>query len=226
MKKLLSIVIALAMIMAMAVSVSAFEGSIEVSLYAGNNVNWQIAESDPVTVNAAGEYTLKLSDLSIDPSTVTVIYIKDAAVQADGENHPKSDITGDIQILTKSLKINGAEIALTEGYPTTLTDAGAFDICWYNIWATSFFSTDGMDTITDIEVVFEIADAGAAPAEDAAAPAEDASAPAEDTSAPAEDTAAPADTSSADAKPADTGIVLAVLPMAIAAAAVVASKRR
>ena len=62
----------------------------------------------------------------------------------------------------------------------------------------------------------------AAPAEDTSAPAEDTTAPAEDTTAPAEDTPAPVETPT----PADTGIVLAVLPMAMAAAAVVISKRK
>ena len=62
----------------------------------------------------------------------------------------------------------------------------------------------------------------AAPAEDTSAPAEDTTAPAEDTTAPAEDTTAPVETTT----PADTGIVLAVLPMAVAAAAVVISKRK
>ncbi len=58
-----------------------------------------------------------------------------------------------------------------------------------------------------------------APAE---TPAENTEAPAENTEAPAENTEAPAETS----EPADTGIVLALLPMAVAAAAVVVSKRK
>lgn len=67
-----------------------------------------------------------------------------------------------------------------------------------------------------------IPDASAeAPAENTEAPAENTEAPAENTEAPAE-TTAPAETS----EPANTGIVLAVLPMAVAAAAVVASKRK
>ena len=61
-----------------------------------------------------------------------------------------------------------------------------------------------------------------APTETTAPAEDDTTAPAEDTTAPAEDTTAPAETS----EPADTGIVLAVLPMAIAAAAVVISKRK
>lgn len=57
------------------------------------------------------------------------------------------------------------------------------------------------------------------------APAE---APAENTEAPAENTEAPAETTPAEetSEPANTGIVLALLPMAVAAAAVVVSKRK
>ncbi len=62
--------------------------------------------------------------------------------------------------------------------------------------------------------------------ETAAPAADDTTAPAaDDTSAPADDATEP--TAAADTtEPADTGIVLALLPMAVAAAAVVASKRK
>ena len=63
---------------------------------------------------------------------------------------------------------------------------------------------------------------------DAVAPTETTAPDEDDTTAPAEDTTAPTDTAPAaeTTEPADTGIVLAVLPMAIAAAAVVISKRK
>ncbi len=220
MKKIIAIFAALVLCVSLAVSVSAFEGSADIALYAGNSANWTTASSDPVTVNADGEYTLKLEGLSITPDTATVIYIKDSAVEA-GEKE-KSDLAADITILTKSLKINGKEITLNEGYPTTLTDAGVFDVCWYNIWATNYFTFEGMDPITDIEVTFEVVSGGAATAEpaandDTAAPADNASEGTSDAApAPAADTSTPA----------DTGIVLALAPMAIAACAVVISKRR
>lgn len=61
--------------------------------------------------------------------------------------------------------------------------------------------------------------------ETAAPAADDTAAPADDTTAPADDATEP--TPSVDTtEPADTGIVLALLPMAVAAAAVVASKRK
>lgn len=219
MKKIIAIFVAALLLISMTVSVSAFEGSADIALYAGNSANWTTASSTPVTVNADGEYTLKLEGLSIAPDTLTVIYIKDAAVEA--QEKEKSDLAPDITILTKSLKINGKEITLTDGYPTTLTDAGTFDVCWYNIWATSYFAVEGMDAITDIEVTFEVVSAAepaeAVPDDAAPAPADNA---AEDTS---EAAPAPADDTST---PADTGIVLALAPMAIAACAAVISKRK
>lgn len=222
MKKIAAILTAVVLCVSMALSVSALDGSADISLIAGNSANWTNVSSDPVTVNADGEYTLKLTDISITPDTLTVLYIKDVAVEA-GEKE-KSDLPADIQILTKSLKINGNEIALTEGYPTTLTDAGVFDICWYNIWATSYFAVEGMDAITDVEVTFEVVSGGAAattePAETEdssdAATAPEATDNASDAAAPAADTS----------EPANTGIVLALVPMALAACAVVVSKKK
>jgi len=104
-----------------------------------------------------------------------------------------------------------ATIALADilsGYGITAADVETF--CVQN-WTGSFKL---------LSVSFT--DDAAAPAEDTSAPAEDTTAPAEDTTAPAEDTTAPVETTT----PADTGIVLAVLPMAVAAAAVVISKRK
>ncbi len=74
--------------------------------------------------------------------------------------------------------------------------------------------------ITNISIIVPDAPIEAPAAE---TPADDTTAPADDTTAPADDTTAPADETS---EPADTGIVLALLPMAVAAAAVVVSKRK
>ncbi len=104
---------------------------------------------------------------------------------------------------------------------TKLTDSGLTidDVrcLGVQLWADQFalyslkIVTDG-DTI-DVPAVEE------APAEDVEAPAEDTTteAPAEDVEAPAEDTATEA--------PAETGLALAIVPMIVAAAAVVLSKK-
>lgn len=216
MKKLFAVLVAVILVAAMSVPVFAFEGSVDVSLYAGNSANWQTVSSDPVTVNADGTYTVKLSDISIDPETLTVLYLKDVLVEADGEGHPSSDVPADIQILTKSMKINGSEIALDDGYPTGLNGSGAFDVCWYNIWASSYFSTLGMSTITDVEVVFEIVTDGAAAPEADTTPATDAA---------SETPAAAGETTPAPSTAPSTGIAFAVLPAVVALAATVFSKK-
>ncbi len=218
MKKLLTLVLALALALSLAVSVSAFEGSAELALHFGNDVTWVTVASDPVVVDGPGEYTFTLTGVDRDAFNMTVLYVKDVAVEA--QTATTTNLPSDIEIITKSLKINGEEIALDEGYLTTLNEAGAFDVCYYNIWATSYFSTLGMEIINDIEVVIEIKGGEAeAPAEEA--PVEDAPA----VEAPAEDTTdAPAD--DATEAPAETGLSLAIVPMLVAAIAVIASKRR
>ena len=98
------------------------------------------------------------------------------------------------------LEANGA---LGKGAPHFISNEGA---------------GDGIYKITNVSIIVPDAPIEA-PAE---TPAENTEAPAENTEAPAENTEAPAETS----EPADTGIVLALLPMAVAAAAVVVSKRK
>ena len=84
------------------------------------------------------------------------------------------------------------------------------------------FASEAGEITFEVSVAVTYTGEGNAPAEDTSAPAEDTAAPAEDATAPAEDTTAPAETTT----PADTGIVLAVLPMAMAAAALVFAKRK
>lgn len=232
MKKILAVIVSLAMVMALSANVFAIEGSQDLVLVTQDNVSWQSHVGERVTVNGAGEYTFTLSGLNFDGSAMTVLYIKDAdAVDvevAGGTYDGTNGLTG-MTILTKSLKINGTEVALTEGYSTGINaDSGLIDICWYNIWATSFMDAP-TGTVNDIEVVVEVVDGdgAAAAADESAAEAEAEAAPADaeepaasepetdsSSSAPAESTAAPS-----------TGIALAVVPAAIALAAAFVSKK-
>ena len=75
-------------------------------------------------------------------------------------------------------------------------------------------------TLTSVEIVDG---KEAAPAAETTEPAAETTEPAAETTEPAAETTEPA---AETTEPADTGIVLAVLPMAIAAAAVVVSKRK
>lgn len=212
MKKFISVLAAVVLVLSLSVSVFAFEGEANIVLCAGNSVTWTNEVSEPVTVNADGTYTLKLSGISIDEEAATVIYMKDAAVEA--QEATATNLPADIQILTKEIKINGSPVEVTEGYATGLSN-GVFDVCWYNIWATNQISIEGIGEITDIEVTFEVVSAGAAAEEPASEATVEPSTDAE-TDKPADSTEAPA----------KTGIALAALPMVIAAAAAAISKKR
>ena len=176
-----------------------------------------------MTVNGAGEYTLTLSGLSFDGGAMTVLYIKDANavdVEVAGGTYDGANTLTGAKILTKSVKINGADVALTDGYVTGVNpDSGLIDICWYNIWASSFMDAP-TGTVTDIEVVIEVVEddgAEAAPAEtEAETPAAEAEAPAAEAEAPA---------ASTETKAPSTGIALAVIPAVVAMAAVAVSKK-
>ena len=211
MKKILALVLALSLTIAMTVSVSAFEGSAEIALYVGNSVDWTFYHGDPVTVDGPGEYTFTFNGVGQDAENFTVVFIKDMAVE--NQEATASNLPSDIEIITKSLKINGVEIELTEGYPTTLNESGVFDVCYFNIWATSYFDNLGLGMVDTVEVTVEIK-----VPETEEAPAEDTT-----TEAPAEDTTEEAP---ADEEPADTGLALAVVPAIVALAAVALSKKR
>ena len=207
MKKLFAIILAALLIMAMSVTVFAApaegDAPVEVALYFGNSVDGAFNHGEPVAITGPGEYTFTYSGIGYLAFDMTVLFIKDVAVE--DKLATSTNLPADTEIITKSVKINGQEIALTEGYPTTLTDSGVFDVCYFNTWATSYFSTSGLGTIDNAEVVVEIKYAEEAPA--------------------VEDTPAAEDTP-AEEEPADTGLALAVVPMIVAAAAVVLSKKR
>ncbi len=213
MKKFLSILAAVIMVLSLSVSAFAFDGEANIALFVMTTDGSGTLSGEPVTVNADGTYTVKLTDVSIDEFSVATIYIKDAAVEA--QEATSSNLPADLQIVTKELKINGNPVELTEGYATTLNSAGVFDVCWYNIWATHYCSIEGIGEITDIEVTFEVVSAGAAAEEPAPEATVEPSTDAE-TDKPADSTEAPA----------KTGIALAALPMVIAAAAAAISKKR
>lgn len=202
MKKIFAIIVALTMVFALCVSVSAIDGSDEFKLTVGQSETWVNALSDAVTISGPGEYTFTITGLSFSGANMTVLYLKDAAgADADasgGSYDGPSTLTG-ATILTKSIKINGEEVALTEGYPTGTTDAGIYDICWFNTWGDSYFEIYN-GTVNEIEVVIEVVDAEAA--EEAPVPADEAPA------------AAP-----------ETGLALAVVPAVMALAAVAVSKK-
>lgn len=134
--------------------------TINTSLYVMNNADWVTANAGIQKVSKTGEYTYKVDGLSVDPSTLAAVYLKDADVEA--KTATTTTMNSDVKVLTKSIKINGKEVALKDGYPTGLNDDGALDIAWYNIWTENYFSVDGVGTINSVEVTVEfVADSAA-----------------------------------------------------------------
>ena len=225
MKKLFAILLALVMVCTLSLSAVAFEGSQDIVLVTQEQGSWQSFTSDPVTISGPGEYTLSLTGMDFDGSVMTVLYIKDATAVAEGDAFTGTSNLSGFTCLTKSIKINGTEVALTDGYRTGLTDTGVFDIAWFNIWDVSYMDAP-TGKVNDIEVVIEIvdADAEAAPeAESEAAPEETETAPEATETAP--ETTAPAAEAETTATAPSTGIALAVIPAVVAMAAAVVSKK-
>lgn len=129
------------------------------------NATWTNNKSSEVAITAEGEYTYKLDGLSIDPATATVLYIKDAACVDETPAGYQSDI-GEISLEYKSLKINGADVAVKDGAQTAIKD-GIFDFALYNIWAENYIDLP-TDTITSVELTVAVSAAAAAPAEETA----------------------------------------------------------
>ena len=237
MKKVLAIVVALAMVMALAVPTFALEGSIEAKLASANNSDWGEVVSDTQTIDHPGEYTFKIDGFSYPNTAITTLYLKDDAVWAVEDPSAISGFT----LTVKSIKVNGTEVEVSEGYPTTLNEKGQFDFAFYNTWIDNGnFITLPDGDITSFEVTVEIVDADAAAAEEPAAEepaaeepvaeepaaeepaaeepeapaADDASAPVEDGTAADNNTVAPS-----------TGLVFAVIPAVVALAAAAVSKK-
>ena len=217
MKKLSAIILAVLMALTLAVSAMAYEAN-EVVLVMMNSAGDPVV-SDPVAIAADGEYTFKIEGLDFSKDQIQTIYIKEAVAHEGQANSTEYDTNfpEGIEILTKSIKVNGEERAITEGYPTTKNEAepSIIDICWYNIWATSYVDLEGLFDVNSVEVTVEVKFPGAeeAPAEEEAPADEPADEPEVETEVEVEDT------------PAETGLALSLIP-AVIALAVVALKRR
>lgn len=229
MKKLLSIIAAVIMIMAISVNVFAMGGPTDLVLVTGNQETWSDTASDRVTINGAGEYKFTISNINFSGSAMTLLYIKDAdavdAQMAGGSYEGSTTLTG-CEIITKSIKISGQEVPISDGVPTGIREeTGLIDICYLNIWGTSYIEVPNVQ-VTDVEVVVEVIDTEA---EAETAPAPNAE---EKTEAEPEKEAVESNASADTNEPAasddvpSTGIALAVAPFALALAAVAVTKRK
>ena len=222
MKKVLSVLLALIMVCALSVSVFAEEVVYSMTTTQGQN---QEALDLPATltmsdsfsriatnwVGGGTEYNAIIEAINTPDASIVITYtgsITKFLIQTEKGTEDGTIELAPVEVDGKNVAtIPCSDVIAAMPFACANTDVG-----WGNI---AFICEDG--AVLESFKIVTGAEAPAAPADDTTAPADDAA----DTTAPVE--TAPADETSA---PADTGIVLAVLPMAIAAAAVVVSKRK
>ena len=231
MKRLLTIALAAVMFVScLTVSAFAAAGDTNMLLEIGD-VFGTLVQSETIDVSKGGELTLTVS---MDAALSTSADASFIGVKTTAGNVSQNTALPDGTVVTvTSLELDGTKVELDAEKSSNTVKNGNLD---GNNGVVLLFKMGGLNALTgdvpaefkEVKVTFTVnnpEDNTTAPAEDTTAPAEDNTpAPAEDTTpAPAEDTPAPAADTSA---PANTGIVLAVLPMAMAAAALVFAKRK
>lgn len=223
MKKVLSVLLALIMVCALSVSVFAEEVVYSMTTTQGQN---QEALDLPATltmsdsfsriatnwVGGGTEYNAIIEAINTPDASIVITYtgsITKFLIQTEKGTEDGTVELAPVEVDGKNVAtIPCSDVIAAMPFACANTDVG-----WGNI---AFICEDGA-VLESFKIVTGAEAPAAAPADDTTAPADDAA----DTTAPVE--TAPADETST---PADTGIVLAVLPMAIAAAAVVVSKRK
>ena len=217
MKRILSAVVAVVLALTLCVSAfAAYEEPVVVGLFFGDPDNGGWGAAATVEVTGPGEYTLSYEG---EARNLNWIIIKNNA----GETEPTSIPEG-TTIRTTSIVMDGVEATFDTGeyYDATTGFDGTLEIQYTNTFTGYAHITNFPASVSSIEVTF-VVDPDNAPAE-SETPAEET--PAEET--PADTTTDTTDTTTdtTTETPAETGIVLAVLPVAVAAAAVVVSKKR
>ncbi len=230
MKRILTIAVAAVMLLScMTVSAFAAAGDTNMLLEIGD-VFGTLVQSETIDVSKGGEFTLTATLESSQSTSADASFI---GVKTTAGNVSQNTALPDGTVVTvTSIELDGTKVELDAAKSSNTVKNGNLD---GNNGVVLLFKMGGLNALTgdlpagfkEVKVTFTVSNPNA-PAEDTAAPADDAAeAPADNAAEAPADTTAPAETApAADATPAETGIVLAVLPMAIAAAAVVISKRR
>ncbi len=230
MKRILTIAVAAVMLLScMTVSAFAAAGDTNMLLEIGD-VFGTLVQSETIDVSKGGEFTLTATLESSQSTSADASFI---GVKTTAGNVSQNTALPDGTVVTvTSIELDGAKVELDAAKSSNTVKNGNLD---GNNGVVLLFKMGGLNALTgdlpagfkEVKVTFTVSNPNA-PAEDTAVPADDAAeAPADNAAEAPADTTAPAETApAADATPAETGIVLAVLPMAIAAAAVVISKRR
>ncbi len=230
MKRILTIAFAAVMLVScMTVSAFAAAGDTNMLLEIGD-VFGTLVQSETIDVSKGGEFTLTATLESSQSTSADASFI---GVKTTAGNVSQNTALPDGTVVTvTSIELDGAKVELDAAKSSNTVKNGNLD---GNNGVVLLFKMGGLNALTgdlpagfkEVKVTFTVSNPNA-PAEDTAAPADDAAeAPADNAAEAPADTTAPVETApAADTTPAETGIVLAVLPMAIAAAAVVISKRR
>ncbi len=169
-KKIISGVLAGAMaVSAMAVSAFAEDAKTNVDLQmvvVGEKPGWSDTRSEKQNISADGTYTFKLENLEIDPtgdpSGLKVIYLKDAyAIEKDKnlEEGYKSPLAEGFSVTNFTLKINGKDVAINDGFIDKMKENPVFDYCVFNSWdasGNSNYITPAEETITSVEIAITV----------------------------------------------------------------------
>ncbi len=216
MKKLSALILAVLLALTLSATCFAEEEPHEVWLVVGAQLDgWHDTMSEERMVfTESGEYTIKLEGLSYPAEKLALIYIKDAIVEKGLES--ESNFRCGFDITTKSIKVNGVEMELTEGYGTTFDGTGTFEINWFSIWGTKHFSVEQFTEINSVEVVIDIRYHDD-PVEEPAPEVTEEPSPEE----PAEEAPATDPEVTEEETPAETGLALSLIPAAIALTVVV-----
>ncbi len=222
MKKILSIAVAALLVMALAVNVLAYDAPVTLGLFCGDTNNgWGAV--DTVEVDKPGVYTL-----TYDAEERTLEWIIIKTNTGDQENEPTAIPAGTIISITE-LKIDGVSYTFDGGNAAWDYTVGAEGKIEMKPWLNpNFGGADHIDSNpkkgSKIEVTLTV-DAANITEE---APAEEVEAPVEEPTteeAPVEEVETPVVDAPATEAPAETGLALAIVPMIVAAAAVVLSKK-
>lgn len=234
MKKILTIAFAAVMLVScLTVSAFAAAGDTNMLLEIGD-VFGTLVQSETIDVSKGGEFTLTATLESSQSTSADASFI---GVKTTAGNVSQNTALPDGTVVTvTALELDGTKVELDAEKSSNTVKNGNLD---GNNGVVLLFKMGGLNALTgdlpagfnEVKVTFTVSNPNAPAAEDTTAPAEDTTAaPADDAAEAPADTTAPAEDNTpapaADTTPAETGIVLAVLPMAIAAAAVVISKRK
>ena len=225
MKKILSLAVAAALALTLSLSAFAAAGDTNMLLEIGD-VFGTLVQSEIIDVSAGGEFTLTTS---LDSSLSTSADASFIGVKTTAGNVTQQTALADGTVVTVTgLSIDGTEVSLDAAASESVVENGVLDgnngvVLLFKMGGLNALTGDVPAGFTSVTVTFtvtlpgeESSDAETAEPETAEPETAEPETVTEPETTPEPETTAPA----------ETGIALALVPMAIAAAGVVISKRR